>query len=385
MRRIAWLVACCVLILGGAALTPSPKEHLRAALFFGTALPQPDGPYPVGTAELAFTVDGTTSATFAVRLWYPAVVAEGRKPRRNWLFAPTEAPAFRDAPVLVGQGPLPLIIYAPSWNARRDDNTFRAANLASHGYVVATMDDVVHDPSGLTGAEGPDRTAGLDFASAESYAATRPLADARAAREARKAGLMIDRFAADAAWRNRLDFAKTGFLGFSFGGAAASEAPWLDPRFKAVVNLDGWVFGEAARRGVRGPYLTLWSDFPVPFEMPGTAKAEVDLMNEYIRFETRHLAQPDKFGFLINGLSHTDYCDRLVWPAFSEFRSPRAMDRPALHGIIDAYILDFFDVYLRGRPASLINRPQPPYPSVRSISSISASQAGVASAPAKPD
>jgi dienelactone hydrolase len=384
MKRFAILGACCVLVaaLAGGALMLPLKEHLRALMFIGTALPEPGGPHVVGTTELALAADPAagTSATFPLRLWYPA---EGRKPRRNWLSAPTEPPALRDAAVLAG--PLPLIVYAPSWNAGRNDNSFRAANLASHGYVVAAMDDIVHDPAGVTGAEGPDRAATLDFASATSYAATRPLADARAAREARKASVVLDRLAGDAAWRTRLDFAKIGFLGFSFGGAAASEAPWLEPRIKAVVNLDGWVFGEAARRGVKGPYLTLWSDFPVPFDVAGSPQAEIDLMNDYIGFEARQMARPDKFGFMIAGLNHLDYCDRLVWPAFEEFREPRALDRPAMHGIIDAYILDFFGAYLLGRQPKLITLPQPPYPGVRSISSIAASQAGTASAPAKPD
>jgi dienelactone hydrolase len=387
MKRLAILAVCCAMAAALAATMLPLKEHLRAALFPSTALPLPTGPHPVGTVQLNLPVDpqGNSPTTFPVRLWYPANVDAANRPRRDWLHGPTEAPAFRNAAALTGRM-LPVILYAPSWNARLDDNTFRAANLASHGYLVAAFDDVVHDPPGLTGAEGPDRAATLDFSTAERYGATRPLADARAVREARKAILVLDRLAADSLWRRIIDLTKVGMLGFSFGGAAAAEAPALDPRVKAVVNLDGWVFREAAPVGVAGPYLTLWSDFPVPFALADAPQAEIELMNAYIAFERRQMGEPDKFGFMVQGLNHLDFSDRLIWPAFSEFRgTPRAIDRPAMHGLIDAYILDFFDTYLLGHQPTLINRPQPPYPQVRSISSISASQAATASAPAKPD
>jgi dienelactone hydrolase len=375
-RRHAYLIAMGAMLgVVGLFTKLGIKEHLRALAFANQALPHPSGAYAVGMvpAQLRASSAHDAGPELTIRLWYPATVPGDEKPRRDWLSAPTRAPAFENAALAQDPAVFPVILLAPSWFGMRDENSLRAAELASHGYVVVAFDDVVHDPEGLTGAEGSDRQAGLDFSSAETYARTRPLADARVAREARKSTLVLDRLATDPRWGKRLALERVGFLGFSFGGAAAAEAASSDARIAAAVNLDGWVFGDAARSGVRGPYLVLWSEFPVPYTSPIAPKAEVDLMNAYIAFERRHLQSPDKFGFKIDGLDHLDYCDRLTFPAFNNLWQPKQLDRARTRRIIDAYVLDFFDAYLRARAPKLLTAASPPYPEVHLIGSLGGS------------
>jgi dienelactone hydrolase len=381
MRKRWRLFGTAAVALIGMAVAAGfgAKDYLRGVVITFTPAVPPSGIYAVGmaSADLPPPAQGDRTPAVSVRLWYPADISiDAPRHRRGAL---SLVRAHENAPLAATPQQFPVILYAPSWNSRRDDNTIRAANLASHGYVVVAFDDVVHDPEGLTGPEGEDRTSGVDFASADVYTRTRPLADARAAREARKASLILDRLAADAQWGKRLALSHVGFLGFSFGGAAAAESTWLDPRIAATVNIDGWVFGKALSEGVKGPYLVFWSDMPVPYNDPSVSESEARLTRENMALEFRQQQLPDKFGFMIKGLGHLDFTDRLTY-AHERFQ----FDRVQMRNVIDAYLLDFFGTYLQGHQPALLKSP-PLIPQLREIKSMPPAPAGSASAPIKPE
>lgn len=374
MRRWILISATFVICCAAIVTTIGAKDFLRSVVIATTTTVPPSGIYSVGTSTVLLpSVSGEHTPDISVRIWYP-VDASSEAPRHH-TGALALVKAHQNAPLATLPNQFPVVLYAPSWASKRDDNTVRTANLASHGYVVVAFDDVAHDPENTTGPEGPDRTSGIDFTSAESYARTRPLADARVAREARKASLILDRLTADAQWGQRLALSRVGFVGFSFGGAAAAETALSDQRIVAVVNLDGWVFGEALRKGVKCPYLVFWSDTQLYYSDPSVTEAERRMSRDYERYEQQQLLLPHKYGFMISGVTHLDFTDRTAYRDL-EYK----FDRVQIRNAVDAYLLDFLGVYLHGRQPTLLLGP-PPIPQLREIKSMAPSPAGNASAP----
>ncbi|HEU5388513.1 MAG TPA: hypothetical protein VFV73_21660 [Streptosporangiaceae bacterium] len=62
--------------------------------------------------------------------------------------------ARRHAPVLRREGGWPVVLYAPGLGDERNDTTAIAEDLASHGYVVVTI-DFVHDSGVVELPDGP--------------------------------------------------------------------------------------------------------------------------------------------------------------------------------------------------------------------------------------
>ncbi len=105
------------------------------------------GPHTVGTTklELRIAAGPKHSGTIVTQLWYPANGATTTWWTRaqNWLGIlrhPTWAPARHGAPIIRSLKAIPAIIYVPG-SDHHDDNTFMLANLASHGFIVAAIDD----------------------------------------------------------------------------------------------------------------------------------------------------------------------------------------------------------------------------------------------------
>ena len=63
-------------------------------------------------------------------------------------------------------------------------------------------------------------------------------------------------------WFHRVDANDAGAFGHSFGGAVAAEVCYQDPRVKAALNEDGWIFGDVATRGLDKPYMVMNDDRP---------------------------------------------------------------------------------------------------------------------------
>jgi len=134
-------------------------------------LPEPDGPYAVGTTQIEFTdenreesytEDPDDSRRLMLRVWYPAVDVSCASIARYW-----EEPAIRSRAVTGGGNPLPWFTFThlgrvetfSRWEADIADGTFPvvlyssglgigwssgntplAEQLASHGYVVVGID-----------------------------------------------------------------------------------------------------------------------------------------------------------------------------------------------------------------------------------------------------
>ena len=144
--------------LASSALLFAAGSILLSLLLPMFRLPKPTGPYQVGTAILYFKdpsrmEDAAPVAGSArelmVQLWYPAQpshnrYARYREPRETNTTSSYQSALLtnsrQDAPVADAGAPFPVLLLNHSWGGRRTNYTYLAEDLASHGYVVASID-----------------------------------------------------------------------------------------------------------------------------------------------------------------------------------------------------------------------------------------------------
>lgn len=244
--------------------------------------PEPSGPFAVGTRVVqwtdpgrpeTFTADPDDRRTVVVQLWYPARRAPAGAPRARYLgrteqeartvsdaladaaglpgFLVDGVPRARsravvDAPPADGGERFPVVLFSPGSGGVRTQNTAWAEELASHGYLVAALDHpydsavvVLDDGRTIRSATASTGDRDADERLAADWTALRA-ADLRFVltrlEDAGRAG-STDPLA------GRLDTGRAAAAGHSMGGAAALQAARQDPRFAAVVDLDGYPHG----------------------------------------------------------------------------------------------------------------------------------------------
>lgn len=197
---------------------------------------QPSGPYRVSVGERQL---GAAGEPVRVRVWQPQGTGGER---------------------------FPLILYAPGWGGRADDSAHLLGDLASHGYLAVAFDDVANDRSspGEMPQTTADRRATLRIVDMDSYHDSFALASRRVTLAARKGTRVLDGVMAAPDLAMRIAPGRIGFVGYSFGGATGVEQAQSDRRLHAVVNLDGWLFGEATRKAPQFAYLSLYTDEDFP-------------------------------------------------------------------------------------------------------------------------
>ena len=218
---------------------------------------------------------------FTIEVWYPALLAPGQEPRGEYrtitrdpkITAVLHGRAVRDAAPLTSTGAFPLVIISHGYPGNRYLMSHLGENLASKGYVVASIDhkDSTYD----------DQTG---FA---STLYNRPLDQLFVVDEMARQSTEATSFL-----RGLVDATRTGIIGYSMGGyglvnligggfsesaVAASAAPpnrlleersaanpayrkSVDPRIKAAIAIGPWGMQNAlwdaeGLKGIRTPVL----------------------------------------------------------------------------------------------------------------------------------
>ncbi|MGW7007893.1 alpha/beta hydrolase family protein [Streptomyces sp. NPDC054933] len=239
-----------------AAVTRNPVQ---------LALPAPTGPYPVGTVSLHL-VDGSRPDPVAgpghhrelmASFWYPARDVR-RYPLASWtptavlraLLTSAGYPADAAvAPITVGHegapvrrtgGQLPVVVFSHGAHDHRADTTIVVQELASHGYVVVTVDhtyDAFSEfPNGrlTVPLQGPKYALGArDFAKDIQFVLDR-IEDLAAGHnpDAEQRPLPTGLLGA-------LDPHSIGMFGWSKGATATALAMSEDQRVRVGLSLDG--------------------------------------------------------------------------------------------------------------------------------------------------
>lgn len=363
-----------------------------ASLFPVFELPAPTGPYGVGTVtyDLSRKEGDANSRQLVVQLYYPASPASGSQPlpysskaatsRFKPQLAMVTTHSYANAPVAQADAAFPLILFSHSWNGIRTEDTFLVESLASNGYVVACIDDLVDTPEVVLADAEVRRHQGLrflDFSSNEALQASLPsvrndlmmrVSDIRFVFDELSRMIISDR---SNMFYQRVDLTNTGLLGYSHGGSATAQTLRTDARFKAAANLDGYSFAVADGTPIEQPFLTMTGEIPKPQDAAAhDPKRKVGWQFDMLDLQGMEASMRLHDGYLlvVNGAKHPNFSDQ---PLYSRLRSytgagpiapQRAME------IINAYTVAFFDHYLRQQPAGILAASVSPYPEVTMIS-----------------
>ena len=348
-------------VIGGLLFIPAVPRLVTAArqLVISRAPTETSGPFPVTTGDIALASAANSEPAIPIQIWYPAAGRPVATPGN--LAAPQSCLEFLEHQRLANaQQQFPILLYAPGNGGVKTDNASTAAELASHGYIVVAIDDIDRSP----GAMSPLT---FDFSSAEVFKDTLRTADRKVRQQAERALTALDRLKActNAGWRGRVRFDRVGFFGFSFGGATAAEAATFDPRVAAAANLDGWLFGRAAGGEFEKPYMVILIEddvFPraAQFQSPDAIiRCSALLTGRDMREEIKLANRTQGFGFHISNAYHENLSDQAFSRGF--FKSWLAVNPYRIKSIRDAYLLAFFDTYLRDKAAPLLTQSPSPF------------------------
>ncbi|MGW1076911.1 alpha/beta hydrolase family protein [Streptomyces sp. NPDC002537] len=403
LRRRAAVAAVALAMTGLlSALTPAHAEPRQT-------IPAPTGPYAVGTTT-RHLVDPTREDPWKpghrevmVSLFYPTTdkgngrtaphmdpdsarhfgSARGagafnygvRADAADW--AATRTHARVDVPVARGGHGLPVVLYSAGLGDPRTWNTGLVEELASRGYVVVTVDHTydsseVRFPGGrlaetvlpsMTGAPVGEVDATLRRALGARVADTRFVLDTLG----------------DATWRQGLprglgramDLRRIGMAGHSAGGSTAAQAMHDDRRVTAGVDMDGQMefplpdssgdsLSTAARDGVDRPFLLLGSD----------GEGARDNRRSWAAF--RQHSRGWQAEYAMTGARHGAYTDApSLLPGFARqgalsedgLRQDVGTVRPERAvAAARAYVVSFFDRFLKGRDDRLLDGPSARFP-----------------------
>lgn len=339
--------------------------------------------------------------------WYPAEPRPNAEPEPFWPSDSAAGPAvskllhtppgffshvrlvksnsYLDAPLAHAETQYPVLIFSHGYGGTIWQNTVQMEELASHGFVVfslghtyesgavpfpdgrvipmsqARMDALMKSGAGpetvsllkrMQETDDPgeirrismrilavsgDMNQSLTVWTADTRYLVDELREINAGGSAGSATGPAQRFA------GRLDLARLGILGMSFGGATAGEFCMQDPRCKAGLNLDGGQFGDVLGHPLSVPFLYFSS--------------EANKMNGPI-YEGSHA---DLYNVRVLRSTHINFTDlSLVLPGFKRLKIQGMsligrVDTNEIEQIMNAYTLAFFEKYLQGRPQRLLD------------------------------
>ncbi len=373
-------------------------------------LPKPTGPYEIGTLTYhwvdadrpeVFTSDPDDHRELMVQIWYPAgdikslplapYVQDGEALSMAFarlrnvpeiLFGNLkyiESNAFQSAPVADEETSYPVLIFLEGITGYRQMNTFQVEELASHGYIVVAVDQpyaaaaVVVFPDGRQAAmSSHDQIRPLIR---QSYLPENPAPVLNG--QTYEEGI-IPYLAADVLFAldqltalnqkdpnnilsGRLDMERIGILGISGGGIVASEVCRQVPDLRACLFMDAPMTTRVVQTGIQQPGMWITRDAEVMRlereQAGGWSEEEIRAHLTSMRAVYESLPG-DGYFVKVDGIFHIDFTDTPLWsPLFSWIGACGPIETGRAIQIINTYTLAFFDRYVKGEDAALLDGP----------------------------
>jgi predicted dienelactone hydrolase len=414
LTRRSFLGAAAAALCLSPAASAAQADHGRLRL---TLFP-PTGPLSVGTVSL-YLVDHsrrdpwfpTRPRELMVSVWYPAlnVASYGWAP---WI--PSAAGALylnqfagslqttstgpaagasqvsslpgvslpitqarEGAPVHLSTQPYPVVLYQPGLGDIRETATGLVSDLASHGYIVVTMDDtyeaqVVEFPDGRLATTRPN----------QSHVGPARLADTRFVLDELvrlRSGTNPDALhrTVPTGLTEAIDTSKVGMFGHSIGGAMAAQAMAADSRIHAGTDLDGTILVKKrslnptldenlARQLGDRPFMLFTRQGHDAQNDPTLAGFWAGLSGPRLFIalkDAEHFSFTDFEEFLPELLSAGIRPDKITRALVASYVG--TIDPKQAVAAERAYIAAFFDLHLRGQSSRLLNGPSPDYPQIQ--------------------
>jgi dienelactone hydrolase len=375
-----------------------------------TTLPAPTGLFAVGRTMYAWSDAAQldplapqpgTKRELLAWIWYPAAPPRPSQTVDDYLPAPwrtaiqrhggvlltqfltrdlsrVRAHSIRDAEVSPQHPSYPVILMRAGLAALTTDYTALAEDLASHGYVVVGFDApfrtiVVVLPDGRVIERTPQNDADLLSGPQQEQ-----LANKLVQTWSSDMGSALDQLeelnTADPTGRflGRLDMQTVGVFGHSLGGATALQFCHDDSRCKAGIDVDGAPLGNVIAEGVTQPFMFLLSDHRAESDSDASQPESIRHAGANIHSIYGRLPSNRRLMIMIRGAGHYMFSDDGAM-----LKSPLAMRMMRSLGIVPLdgrrqvavtahYVCTFFDVYLKGAPASQLSI-QSEYPEIEYV------------------
>lgn len=380
------------LLLWFASIIPAIAQD------FGMTLPEPTRS-PVGyrlyavideSRQEVFTDATDDVRSFPLAIYYPAAPASDATPAPYTteaesaaynsalmippvVFNSIEGHLYLDAPLASNQSSYPVLLFSPGFGSPIRFYSTLLTELASQGFVVAVVDH----PYSQTVSLFPDETvvtanaAGTNMLTADDRDAILNVwvEDMQYALD-----YLAELNETDPVLAGALDLEVVGAFGHSFGGAAAANLSLVDDRVAASINMDGTVFGDAGQ-GVTKPFMTMLSQ---PVEVTDEQLVAVGMNRETLEevlavhnnsIDGALSSSEAPYHLVIAGTLHATYSIdvALLRNLLPEQITPElvgAIDGSRANEIFAAYTVAFFDTYLLGEHALLLDGVSADYPEV---------------------
>lgn len=413
-QRIHRLAVGTTVGLGALALLASIALPNVFPIF---GFPHPTGPYAIGTLTYHW-IDASRSEAFGahpqdrrelmVQIWYPAAAGSSsrRAPYMQDADAVTSAfarihhlPAFvfrhfkyittnaaPSAPVAGARAEYPVLLFLEGVTGFRQMNTYQVEELASHGYVVAAIDQ----PGAAAAIVFPDgrQVAGMTLAQVHASIDSSYMPDPSAPRQIGRVptGIELIRyFAQDAVFAldqlaalnqsdpnrilsGKLDLRHAGAFGVSLGGIVVAQACRLEPRLRACLMMDAPMPVDVVISGLQQP--SMWitrnaEDMRLERQQAG-GWSETEILAHHTSMRAVYQSLPGAGYFVqVPGMFHANFTDVPAWsPWTTQMQLAGLIDGHRAHDIVNAYSLAFFDKHLSDQKAGQLDVPAALYPEV---------------------
>lgn len=376
-----------------------PFNLISASQTTGNArisLPAPTGSLAVGresfhwidyTRKESLTDAADDDRELMVHIWYPAEPASGMitsayipdlellkgglDDSQYAILSKVQTHTFAQAKLPIGSSRYPVLIFSHGNQMSSFLYTAIIEDLASNGFIVASID---HPYEALFTVFPDRRVAG--YSEDKRSTTSGPGGGEAVARYLRQ---RIDERTADirfvinqlasidigqSRFKGRLDLDHIGVIGHSNGGTAAVQACQADQRLKAVVNLDGRAaagpfYPNSSGRGPEQPFMYLAK--PLRDLTEKELEQQKMTRDQFEKVRAQTIARDDElmrsvksgsYRVTIKGATHETFSDELLLlPAGDS----EAAQNQRLVKIVRAYVLAFFDCYLRSKTSKSLD------------------------------
>ncbi len=391
LKRLARILLILLLVI--VVIIISSVAFVEIRRHQALVLPAPSGPYAVGRMEYDWTDQSRddlfaphagTKRELVVWAWYPAAHVPGA-PSAPYL-PPKWAQLSEQQHGFIGQHlsqsydsiqthsldrallaadatRYPVLIFEPGLGNIPTYYTTLLEDLASHGYVVFAItptysSDVVF-PDGRVVKATP---AGRLDTNENPQAAANQLVEVWS-QDVIFIMNQLDRLntAPGNMFSGRLDLARLGVFGHSFGGATAAQVCHMDARCKAGINLDGDFAGDVVQAGLDKPFMVIQHD------MGSCSDSACRSFQHDIQAILRTVPRGASYHISIKGTEHFNFTDYAVHfsPLLHVLGLLGSIDGQRGLQITRAYVRAFFDTYLNSAPSLLLQGPASAYPEVQ--------------------
>ncbi|MDF2530531.1 MAG: platelet-activating factor acetylhydrolase, plasma/intracellular isoform [Clostridia bacterium] len=334
------------------------------------ALPEPTGNYNVGTVISDFT-DEARVETFseeagkarkiAVQFWYPTERI-GTDLQYD----------INGAPVSTAQQSYPVLIFSHGAFGVRMSNASTFRELASHGYIVASIDHTYQAfyTAFADGQRIPINTKFLNEAIGvqtdaipldESFEITHDWLELRTADIA----LVIDSLksgklgGSGEMLNGHMDLTKIGLFGHSLGGAASAQLGRERDDVKAAIVIDGTMIGDITEINSDHKEIITNESFAKPLMLMYNSsflEAEAKATSYLPNINAFESATDAAYSLCIKGSGHLNFTDLpRISPFLSKMLGIGTIDSFQGIKIVNDYSLAFFDKHLKRQSSLLLD------------------------------